>query len=283
MSRCGPESVAAPAAIGASLSGVVCFTIPAGTFSLGWGETTSMSDDRPAILLVDDDPDICQNLSDILHDLDFQVDMASHGEAALAKVGTTAYDLALIDLRMPGMDGLTLYREIKRQSPGTLAILITGHADRDTVESALRSGIVQVLSKPLSVPRLCQVVAEVLDRPLVLIVDDDRELCANLWDILRSRGFRVFMAHDRDEAADHVRDRRFQVVLIDMKLPGGDGRSVFQLVHQANPEARTVVISGHRGEVEPLASWLLDQGVDAICYKPFEVERLLDTISELAN
>jgi DNA-binding NtrC family response regulator len=241
-----------------------------------------MSDVRPSILLVDDDPDLCRNLSDILGEFDFSVDMASDGPSALEMVQSTTYDLALIDLRMPGMDGLALYRAMKRRSPGTLAILITGHADLDTVESALREGIVQVLSKPVSVPRLYQIVSDVLDRPLVLIVDDDRDLCDNLWDILRGRGFRVFLAHDQAEAAEQLHDRQFQIVLIDMRLPGGDGQSVFRLVHEANPEARTIVITGHRPEVEPLAPWLINEGVDAICYKPFEVDRLLDTISNLA-
>ncbi len=66
-------------------------------------------------------------------------------------------------------------------------------------------------------------VDEALDQPLVLVVDDDRDLCANLWDLLRERGFRVSLAHDGREAAEQLRESTFKVVLIDMRIPDGDG------------------------------------------------------------
>ncbi len=241
-----------------------------------------MSGRRPSLLLVDDDIDICRNLSDILIDLDFDVDIATDGTKALELIGRKPYDLALLDLKLPGMNGLSLYREIKRRNAGILAILVTGHADMDTVQEAMQEGIVQVLNKPVQLPHLFEVMSEALERPLIMIVDDDRELCTNLSDLLRERGFRVFLAHDGIEAVSKLEGRAFQVVLIDMKLPAGNGREVYHQVRASNPGARTIMITGHRMEMEPLVSWVLDEGADAICYKPFQVEALLETIDQLA-
>ena len=84
--------------------------------------------EEPRILVVDDDPDICDNLSDILSDLGYQVDTAHDGPAALELVSRQPYDVALLDLKMPGMDGLTLYREIKKQRAGTVSLLVTAFA-----------------------------------------------------------------------------------------------------------------------------------------------------------
>ncbi|HZY84574.1 MAG TPA: response regulator [Gemmataceae bacterium] len=235
------------------------------------------------ILVVDDDVDTCRNLSDILTDLGYHVDTAHDGPAALELARRRPYDLALLDFKMPGMDGLTLYRELRRVQAETVAIVVTAFAGKATAEDALAAGAWRVVSKPVDFSRLLELVDQALGQPLVLVVDDDPDLCANLWDLLRERGFRVAVAHDDGEAADRLKDRRFKVVLIDMKLPRGDGATVFRLVRRANPEARTVVITGARSEVDQQLRQVLDEGADAVCYKPFDVPQLLRTLSQLAG
>jgi two-component system response regulator HydG len=241
-----------------------------------------MSDEAPSILLVDDDVDICANMADILADLGFRVDMAHEGQAALELVRARPYDLALLDLKMPGMDGLTLYREIKKVRAGMAAFLITAHAGGSTAQEALNAGAWQVLPKPVDVPRLLRLLDEVLERPLMLVVDDDADLCANLWDLLHERGYRVCVAHDGRQAAEQLREAT-RVVLIDLKLPDRDGADVFRQVREANPSARTVLITGYRAETEPMVERLRAEGADAICYKPFDIPNLLGTLAELAE
>src|SRR4051812_29650663 len=155
-----------------------------------------MNTNNPAILVVDDEVDTCHNLSDILTDLGYRVDTAHDGPSALELVRKTNYDIALLDLKMPGMDGLTLYREIKKLRAGTEAIVVTAYASSATAEEAVSAGAWQVLSKPVDLPKLMGLVDEALGQPLVLVVDDDPDLCANLWDLLRERGYRVAVAHD---------------------------------------------------------------------------------------
>ncbi len=236
-----------------------------------------------SILVVDDDADTCRNLSDILTDLGYRVDTARHGRKALELVGTNTYDVALLDLKMPGMDGLTLYREIKKLSAGTVAIVVTAYAGSTSLEEARASGAWQVLSKPIDFPRLLGTVQQALDQPLLLVVDDDRDLCASLWDLLRDQGYRVCLAHDQKEAADRLKDRTFKVVLIDMKLPKGDGTEVFRLVRESNPQARTILITGFRSEMDRLIDKALAEGADAICYKPFDLPGLLATVQQLSE
>ena len=232
----------------------------------------------PSILVVDDEVDTCRNLSDILTDLGYSVDVAHEGLTALEMVRQKPYDVALLDFKMPGMDGLTLYREIKKLRAGTVAIVVTAYAGGETKAEALAAGAWQVLSKPVDFPKLLGLVDEALGQPLVMVVDDDHDLCENLWDLLRERGYRVCLAHDEDEAAERLKGREFKVVLIDMKLPAGDGATVFRIVRQSNPQARTVVITGHRSEMDQLVKKVMDEGADAVCYKPFDVPGLLSTL-----
>ena len=242
-----------------------------------------MTRTTPSILVVDDEVDTCRNLSDILTDLGYQVDVAHDGLAALELVRQKPYDVALLDLKMPGIDGLTLYREIKKVRAGTVAIVVTAYAGGDITSEALAAGTWQVLAKPVDSFKLLKLVDEALGQPLVMVVDDDHDLCANLWDLLRERGYRVCLAHDEKQAAERLKDREFKIVLIDMKLPSGDGTTVFRMVRETNPQARTVVITGHRSEMNQLIKKIMDEGADAICYKPFDVPRLLSTLKQLSE
>lgn len=242
-----------------------------------------MSESTPSILVVDDDLDICQNLKDILSDLGYRTDYALDGFAALEMLKKQPFDVALLDLRMPGMDGLTLYREIKKLRAGTVALIVTAYASTATADEARAAGAWQVLSKPIDFPKLLSLLDEALGQPMVLVVDDDEDLCTNLWDVLRERGFRVALAHDGGEAAAQLKDSDYKVVLIDMKIPGGDGSTVFRLVRDANPEARTVLVTGFRAEMDPLIGKVLAEGADAVCYKPFDMPALLSTLEALTG
>lgn len=236
-----------------------------------------------SILVVDDDVDACRNLSDILSDLGYEVDVAHDGAAALELVRKNPYDVALLDFKMPGMTGLELYREIRKLRAGTVAIIVSAYTNASTKEEALGAGAWQVLAKPVDFPRLLGLVDEALDQPLVMVVDDDPDLCKNLWDLFRDQGYRVCLAHTVTRASQQASERNHKVILIDMRLPDGDGVEVFQAVRQVNPDAHTVIITGHPRETNDMVDRLLQEGADAICFKPFDIPGLMATVDRLSK
>lgn len=240
-----------------------------------------MPDQPRWVLVVDDEPDTCANLADILGDLGYRVETAHSGPQALALAEQRMYDLALLDLRMPGMDGLELYRRLKERSAGTVAILVTAYASGETARRAREAGAWQVLSKPVDMGALLTLVQQALDEPLVLVVDDDRELCATLWDVLRERGYRVHLAHDVPQAGRVLEAARVDVVLLDLKLPGGDGTQVLQHIRRQVPQARTILITAFRDELGKQVEAALAEGASTICYKPLEMDRLLAQLQSL--
>jgi CheY-like chemotaxis protein len=242
-----------------------------------------MPDKKPQLLVVDDEQDTCANLADIFTDLGYDVDIAYDGPSALERVKHKTYDIALLDLKMPGMDGLELFKRIKDISHGTVAIVVTAYASSETARKILDAGAWRIMPKPVDFSALLQQVNEALDQPLVLVVDDDHELCHTLWDLFRERGLRVHIAHDVNGAIERLRAHGFNVVLIDYKLPKGSGVDVLRSVHEQNPQARTILVTGYRNEAELAIKQALDQGADAICYKPFNVPELLELTSRLAH
>jgi CheY-like chemotaxis protein len=235
----------------------------------------------PSILVVDDDLDTCRNLSDLFTDLGYQVDMAHDGRSALQKARQSPYDVGLIDYRMPGMDGLTLCRDMRKFHTAMVPMIITGHAGGIFEGEARASGVYHILPKPIDFPKLLALVSEVLARPLVLVVDDDPDLCLSLEDLLHERGYRICTAQDEPAVIEHLQNAKFQVVLIDMRLPDSDGGTLLRLVRQSDPRARTVLLTGYCAELERVRERLLNAGADALCCKPFDVEQLLATIQWL--
>ncbi len=104
----------------------------------------------PTILIVDDEPSIVQSMKGLLHDDGFDVLTASNGYEALQIIDNESPDLVLLDIWMPGIDGLETLKEIKSNSPFIQVILITGHGNVETAVKATKLGAFDLIEKPLS-------------------------------------------------------------------------------------------------------------------------------------
>ena len=116
---------------------------------------------HPSLLVVDDDEDTCRNLADIFSDLGYQVETARNGAAAITKCQTQCFDLAMLDLMMPEMDGLDLFRILHERCPKTVAVLVTGVPHDPRAAECLKAGMRCVLPKPLNVAPLASLLAEI--------------------------------------------------------------------------------------------------------------------------
>ncbi len=117
------------------------------------------------VLIVDDDADLAANLRDILEDAGYIVTVANDGRSALACIGEQAYDLALVDIRMPDMSGLDLVEGCLPVSPGTEFIMVTGHATLDTAMTAVKhERVIGYETKPVDVDGLLAMIGQVRER-----------------------------------------------------------------------------------------------------------------------
>lgn len=237
----------------------------------------------PRLLIVDDEPDICANLLDIFSELGYEVTVAHDGATALRLAERETFDIALLDLRMPGMNGLELFKRLKSVSQGTAAIIITAYASSDTARDAVEAGAWGVMSKPVDLKTLFKAVEDALEQPLVLVVDDDDDLCDSLRNVLLQRRYRVCVARDAAEAKEQLLRQDFQVVLLDLALSGGSGSDLLQSVQTESPETRTILLTGHRPEVAEGLRQAMASGVNAVCYKPFDLAGLLNMIGSLST
>jgi DNA-binding NtrC family response regulator len=120
------------------------------------------SNDHLRILVVDDDEASRTLMSKILAFQGFQVDIADGGSDALTLAEEHPYQLAILDYRMPDMNGVELFEKLRQLQPEIVGIFLTGYPTVDTVYPAISSGVERVLAKPVDVDELLDLVKELL-------------------------------------------------------------------------------------------------------------------------
>jgi excisionase family DNA binding protein len=117
---------------------------------------------RPRVLVVDDEASIRDLLSKTLALAEYDVDVAPDGRSALERMRMYPYDLLIADLKMPGMDGLTVIREAKRYKGDLPVIIITGFSTESSAIEAVNLGVAGYLTKPFRVPQVLAAAAKAL-------------------------------------------------------------------------------------------------------------------------
>ena len=117
---------------------------------------------RPRILVVDDEAAIRDLLSKTLALAEYDVDLAPDGRTALERLRLIPYDLLITDLKMPGIDGLTVVREARRLKADIPVIIITGFSTEASAIEAVNLGVSGYLTKPFRVPRVLAAAAKAL-------------------------------------------------------------------------------------------------------------------------
>ena len=115
------------------------------------------------LLVVDDESGMRDTLMDIMEAFDFDADEASNGQEAVMKVQAGRYDLVLMDIKMPVMDGVQALTEIKRLCPNLPVIMMTAYAHSDAVAEAERQGAEAILPKPLNIAEVMPLIQKAIE------------------------------------------------------------------------------------------------------------------------
>ena len=116
------------------------------------------------ILIVDDDQSICLTLSLALGELGYEIETAPTGEAAMAAIENKNFGIVLLDLWMPGIDGMEVLRRMRDIAPEIRVIIMTAHGGIESAVAAMKLGAVDFIQKPFTPPEIRELVGAVIHR-----------------------------------------------------------------------------------------------------------------------
>ena len=235
------------------------------------------------VLVVDDDRDFRENLLDILEVQGYEVTVAGDGLEALRQIETSPhFDVVLMDIKMPAMNGVETFRRIKGIDPDSHVIMVTAYSQDELVRDALREGPYAMFYKPVEIEKLLEMVKHAgEDGMLIMVVDDDPFFAANLKDILEKEGYRVLAANSGEEALEVAKGDNVDLYLIDMKMPVMNGLETYLQLKEIRPGAVAVMTTAYREEMQDL----IDQAISSSAYtclsKPVDMNQLIELLGAM--
>ncbi len=241
------------------------------------------------VLMVDDEREFLQAVEPGLARRGFDVVSAENGHRALELLSARSFDVVVLDVKMPGIDGVDTFREIKRVAPELPVILLTGHGNIQQAFDTSREGVHEYLTKPCEVETLAEVLREACaksvpspvrsveeDEVRLLLVDDDMEFVRSITPGLERRGVLVSAVPDGPQALERLRDQRFDVALVDMVMPGMDGLTLMDRLMKEDPHLQVIILTGNPRLADVRRG--LKEGAFDYLTKPQKVEDLVRII-----
>jgi CheY-like chemotaxis protein len=231
---------------------------------------------KKRIFIVDDDIDHAESLADMLEMRGHEVELAESGEEALARFAETDFDLVLMDVKLPGMNGVETFFAFRRLRPEAHVLMMTGFGVEQLIAQAIENGALGVLHKPFSAADLLEAIENVKPRGLVLVADDDVTFAQSLTTILSAAGYRVEVASTGQEAFEKSASRAIDCMILDMRMPVLSGLEVYLRLQEEGRHIPTILVTGFAADQDTQNLSLMTQG---LLVKPFDPSALLRAIA----
>jgi len=247
-----------------------------------------VQDTKTKILVVDDDTHLRELLIDTLDAIGYGASGASDGVEALQKLREEKVDLVISDIKMPGIDGVTLLKKVRRYYPALPVLFITGVASPEIIGRASPDGF---LAKPFRISLIEELIEDTLSgksekvaRPIrkVMVVDDDDLFRDMLTEALRCSDYVPCAVAGGDEALKELENGTVDAVIADIKMPGMDGISLLKKIKAEHPKMPVVLITAFFSQDEAVRK-AGSVEADGFLQKPFEIDSIIEILEEISQ
>jgi two-component system, NtrC family, response regulator HydG len=245
-----------------------------------------MAEGKMTVLVVDDEKSIRDFFKRYLFLLGLDSSEAENGYKAVEFVKEHKFDLYFIDVRMPGMDGLETFRAIRQLHPDAIGVIMTGYAVEDILDQVKKDGAYNILHKPFDISEIKGAVDAVMkmkgvknDRgPLnVLVVDDDKLILQIFGDFLKERNILFSVAQNREEAVSLFKDKKFDLVFLDLLFRECTGVDIYKEIKAISPEILIVLITAFPQLAKDVGGQV---DVAGCLLKPFDMKEIVQHIEK---
>jgi two-component system, NtrC family, response regulator HydG len=235
------------------------------------------------ILIVDDDADNAQSLAELFELEGHRVSMVHNGEDAIRAFIDNTYDLAFMDVMMPGKNGVESFIEIKRLKPQARVVMMTGYSVEQLLQQAIENGALGVLTKPMQPKKILDMIAEVGPKGVVVAAartgSDD---AMRMSEVLRAAGHVCHVVRSTADVLLNPPRNKHDVLIYDLHKPLIEGMSMYTDLRLRGLCTPTIILADTDEPAEDVQSLFKDFRATGVLNKPFDPDQLLKKLQQLA-
>ncbi len=235
------------------------------------------------VFIVDDDKDFAQGLAMLLQVEGYEVSLAYSGEEALETFKQNDFDITFMDIKLPGMNGVESFVEIRKFKPYAKVVMMTAFSVEQLLHQAIDGGALGVLNKPLDLDKVLQALEAAKPEGIVLVADDDPDFVLSLEMFLNTANYKVVVSHTGQDAVSRVLTGSIDVLILDLRLPVLSGLEVCLELKRQQHTLPTLIVTGFAAEESEVINILKDTMAAGCLVKPFGPEVLLAAIEGLMD
>ncbi|KKM02206.1 hypothetical protein LCGC14_1786730 [marine sediment metagenome] len=237
-----------------------------------------------SILISDDNLSLTKTMKLILEHENFKVETTNDGFEAIEKVKNENFDIIFLDIKMPNINGVDVLKKIKKIKPNSIVIMMTAYSVDELINEAFKWGAIKILHKPIDIKNLLKSISKAIHQKtgnLVLIVDDDPGFCLTIEKIFSRKGYNVSVVHNGEDAIRIVKEKPYEIILLDIKLPTINGFETLLEIKKINSEINNILITGYKEKMSEFAEKAIIENAITCLYKPLNLELLFDLIDKI--
>jgi two-component system, NtrC family, response regulator HydG len=235
------------------------------------------------ILVVDDDHDHAESLAEVFALEGHETRVVNSGEEAILAYETDNFDIAFIDVMMPGKNGVESFLEIKRQKPDARVYMMSGFSVEQVLEQAMDNGAMGVLIKPVEPPQVLASLARVQPEGIVLVAEDDPEFVDRLHRAIETAGHRCKLVKRPSSALAAHDGAAPDVLIFDLHAPLMRGIELYADLRRRGRARPTVLVTSAGDRHVTTIDALTDIELTGILHKPFDPAALVEKLYRLAS
>lgn len=210
-----------------------------------------MKTEKIKILIVDDHPAVRSTMIDILNEEGFETDHAKDGQSGLNKCLEHSYNFVLIDVQMPKMNGVEVFRKLKEKKEKLPQfIFFTAYSLPELKEEAMRLGCLAFLQKPIQIEKIISLIQDYKNIP-VLVCLKNKDQADGTVKVLQNQGFHTVDAETMDDALIQLRQINYKFLIFDADWPGTEQEAIHNTIKTL--KSNTQAIETHEDETIDIA------------------------------
>ena len=232
------------------------------------------------VLIIDDDRDLAESLAELIEARGHTASLAFSGEAGIARFRQQHYDVAFVDVKMPGLNGVATFLGLRKIDPSAAVIMMTGFSAEQVLRDGAQAGTLRVIDRAAITMEMMPIIDEVKPRRVLVGVGPDHSLAADVRHELASRGYTVDVAYSGEEVLERAMADAADAVILDQRLPVLSGFDLYLALRWGGHPVPTI-IAANRAKEHDAAIDLLQPITESILSKPFDPAEVLGELDKL--